>query len=627
MPEPAEAGVGGIAGGSEIPAGGTPAGGTPAGGTPWVPLAVLAVGLASIVLLIGADTLRQKTVLDDAARLQATGEIEAAVAISHLWLEEYVSGDQVDPREVSAGLERALDLAAAMLGESSDRRLEIPAREGVLRRRAAELKASIEGFRALAAERQVGYDLGQAVGIGSDVDVEYDGLFVELLAAVRSLKAALEDRLLRGQRSSRRTFLAIVAVWGLIVVFAAAGLWSRERHRQRAEEALAKSREELQESQRLEAMGRLAGGLAHDINNYLAAIRAQCEIVRMKRSADDPIGRKMDSAIRTVHKASSLLDRLLAFSRQQPVELEVVDLNRVIEGLATMVRPSLGENIALESRLAGDLWNVEVDLAQIEQVLVNLLVNARDAMPEGGEIVIETGNRRRPGVAADEQVRLAVTDTGRGIPPEVRDKIFEPFWTTKERGAGGGLGLATVYGIVRQSGGTIEVESAVDRGTTFEILLPRCRKPVSATARPLSSVVTLGGNERILLVDDNRDYRQSTAELLEALGYQVTAVADGEEALSTFTAAPGDFELVLSDVAMPRMGGRELAGRLADSGVPVILMSGHSDEAMDRLGIGPHEVHFSKKHFSATGLARRIREALDQRRAPSPALGNGVEER
>ncbi len=609
MPEPEEV----ASGGGEIP---------------WVPIAVLAMGLVSVALLIGTDSLRQRTMLDDAERLQAAGEIEAAVAISHLWLEEYVSGDRVDPREISAGLERALDLTAAMLGERVDRRLEIPAGEGALRRRAAELQASLEEFRALAAERQVGYDLGLEVGIGSDLDVEYDGIFVELLADIRTLEAALEDRLMRGQRGSRRIFLAIVAGWSLIVVFAAAGLWSRERHRRRAEEALSESREGLQESHRLEAMGRLAGGLAHDINNYLAAIRAQCEIVRMKRPAGDPIGRKMDSAIRTVHKASSLLDRLLAFSRQQPVELEVIDLNRVVEGLKTMVRPSLGENIRLSSRLAGDLWNVEVDLAQIEQVLVNLLVNARDAMPDGGEIVIETANRRRPASAgsrsgplsgspasgASELVRLAVTDTGRGIPTEVRDKIFEPFWTTKERGAGGGLGLATVYGIVRQSGGTIEVESAVGRGTTFEILLPRCRKAVSATAKPLSSVVTLGGSERILLADDNRDYRQSTGELLEALGYRVTAVADGEEALATFSAAPGDFELVLSDVAMPRMGGLELAARLADSGVPVILMSGHSDEAMDRLGIGPDEVHFSKKHFSATGLARQIREALDRRR-------------
>ena len=198
----------------------------------------------------------------------------------------------------------------------------------------------------------------------------------------------------------------------------------------------------------------------------------------------------MDAVIRTVHKASSLLDRLLTFSRQQPVELEVIDLNRVVDGLETMLRPSLGENVRIRTRLADDLWNVEVDLSQIEQVLVNLLVNARDAMPDGGEIIIETANHRRPAstgsrsggsagataAGGSEWVRLAVSDTGRGIPPEVLDKIFEPFWTTKERGAGGGLGLATVYGIVQQSGGPIDVDSEVGRGTTFEILLPRCRR-------------------------------------------------------------------------------------------------------------------------------------------------------
>jgi signal transduction histidine kinase len=594
-----------------------------------VPLAVLALGLVSVALLIGSDSLRQRTVLDAAERLQATGEIEAGGAISHLWLEEYVSGDRVQPGEIETGIERALELVEAMLGEPSaaDPRLEIPPAEGVLRRRAAELRASIEEFRALAAERQLGYDRGLSVGVGSDLDVEYDRIFVEFLAAASSLKAALEDHLQRRQQSSRLVFLAIVAAWSLIVVFAAAGLWSYERQRRQAEEAFSRSREELMESQRLEAMGRLAGGLAHDINNYLAAIRAQCEVVRMKRPAGDRIARKMDSAIRTVHKASSLLDRLLAFSRQQPVELEVVDLNRVVEGLEKMVRPSLGEDVRITTRLASDLWNVEVDLAQIEQVLVNLLVNARDAMPEGGTIRIETTNLMRPGGARDrsgtrpdaavareeECVRVAVTDTGRGIPPEVRDKIFEPFWTTKERGVGGGLGLATVYGIVRQSGGSIEVESEVGRGTTFEIFLPRCEKPASASVPPLSSVVTLGGSERILLVDDNQEYRQSTGALLEALGYRVTAAADGEEALATFNAAPGGFDLVLSDVGMPRMGGRELARRLRESGVPVILMSGHSEEAMDRLGIGPDEVHFSKRHFSATSLARQIRDALDLR--------------
>lgn len=277
--------------------------------------------------------------------------------------------------------------------------MAIPIHESDLRQQAIRLKSSIERFHAIDEERQRGFLIGSEVGIGSELDDEYDRVFDELMATAEDLETALEARLIHQQERSQVIFLTIVAVWSLIIVAAAGGLWTRERHLRRAEEALRRSHEQLTQSQRLEAMGRVAGGLAHDINNYLAAIRGHCEIVRMKRPDDERIARKMDSAIRTVHKASALLDRLLAFSRQQPVKLEVINLNRVIEGMEKMIRSSLGTEIRVEARLAEDLWSVEVDLVQTEQILINLLVNARDAMSQGGEVVIETGNVRVPSVA------------------------------------------------------------------------------------------------------------------------------------------------------------------------------------------------------------------------------------
>jgi signal transduction histidine kinase/CheY-like chemotaxis protein len=587
----------------------------------WLPLAVLGLGLVSIALLVGTDHLRQRSVIEGARRLQAMGEIRAAIAISHLWLEEYVSGDEVDVGSISAEAERALALAEALLGPApADPRTRIlePLEDPGLRRRAAALQASLEEFRAIAGERREGYERRLPVGIGSALDVEYDRLFTLMLAQTEALETALEEQMESRQRRSRGIFLVLVSAWSAIIAFAAAGLWSWERHRRQAEAALDESRAQLLHSQKLEAVGRLAGGIAHDINNYLAAIRSQCELVRMKRPPGDRIGNKMEAVIRTVSKATTLIDRLLTFSRRQPAELEVLDLDQVISGIEKMMRPSLGERVRLHSRPAKDLWHVEVDLAHVEQVLVNLLVNARDAMPDGGEIVIATENRRlEPGGELPggerEAVVVRVQDSGRGIPEEERDKIFEPFWSTKKKGAGGGLGLATVFSIVQQSGGRVEVASEVGRGTTFEVLLPRCRKSVTAGPSLASSLVRIGGRERILLVDDNEEFRDSVRELLEVLGYRVTAVADGEQALRVASEAEDPFELVLTDVIMPGISGPELVTELRrHRPLPAVFLSGHADDALVRHGVGPDEPQVLKHQFSATRLARQIREILDR---------------
>ena len=338
----------------------------------------------------------------------------------------------------------------------------------------------------------------------------------------------------------------------------------------------------------------------------------------------------MDAAIRTVVKASSLIDRLLAFSQRQAVEPEVVDLNRVLAGLEKMLRPSLGENVRIEKRLAEDLWHVLVDLSQTEQVIVNLLINARDAMPGGGMITLETANYRLP-LTGDrlpsetaarvgaEQVMLAVSDTGCGIAEHALDKIFDPFWTTKDKSAHSGMGLATVYGIVRQSGGRIHVTSKVGAGATFRIFLPRSsRRPAVAEAeKRAGEEVAIEGCEKILLVDDNEEFREATRALLEGLGYRVAAAADGEQALEVF-AADRELDLVLTDVVMPGISGTDLVDRLRrERDVKAIFMSGYAENVTSRHGLEADDVHFIKKQFSSTSLARTIREVLD-REGPVP---------
>ncbi|HEX2091857.1 MAG TPA: PAS domain S-box protein [Longimicrobiaceae bacterium] len=390
----------------------------------------------------------------------------------------------------------------------------------------------------------------------------------------------------------------------------------------RAEQALLQSEEQLRQAQKMEAVGRLAGGIAHDFNNMLTAIKGYTEML-MIDLADHPAQEDLAEIRKSTDRATSLTRQLLAFSRKQVLQPEVLDLNAVITNTENLLHRLIGEDVELEVRTSPSLGRVRTDRGQIEQVLMNLVVNARDAMPRGGRITIETRNVEAraeevpPGETADPgpHVLLSVSDTGTGMDEETLSHVFEPFFTTKLPGKGTGLGLATVYGIVRQSGGFIRVESAPGAGTTFRIYLPHARgAEAEEGVQHAPSLPERTGSETVLLVVGEAAVRALARKILEKQGYRVLEAGEGEEALRVVEGHPGPIHLLITDMVLPRMSGREIAERIRRTSpeVRVLYMSGY------RGGIGAHPevpgggTELLEKPFTAGDLVRRVQEVLDQ---------------
>lgn len=379
----------------------------------------------------------------------------------------------------------------------------------------------------------------------------------------------------------------------------------------------------LRQSQRLESVGRLAGGVAHDFNNVLTAIFGYADLLAEELPADSP-GRADLQEIRTAAtRAAELTRQLLAFSRQQVLQPVVLNVNDVVENLKKMLTRLIGADVQLEAHLAPHLGNIKADMGQLEQVIVNLAVNARDAMPVGGKLTIETANAdlsdayaetHRP-VVPGRYIMLAVSDTGTGMDAATKARLFEPFFTTKAPGKGTGLGLATVYGIVKQSGGYIWVYSELDHGTTFKIYLPRVEAPAEAVREPVATIGTPVGTETVLLAEDDEMLRPLARELLSKLGYRVLEASDSPAALAAARAHPGEIHLLISDVVMPGKSGVQLARQLTAERprLRVLYVSGYTDEAVVRHGILTPGVNFLQKPFTPDVLARKVREILDGR--------------
>ncbi len=395
--------------------------------------------------------------------------------------------------------------------------------------------------------------------------------------------------------------------------------------RREAERERAKLQEQLQQAMKMEAIGRLAGGIAHDFNNLLTAISGNLELARLDLDPSDPLDQYMVEASNAAASAVELTRQLLTFSRRQLIEPKVVNLNELIGGLRKMLTRLIGEDINLDTRFADDLGSVRVDPGQFQQLVVNLCVNARDAMPDGGQLVIETGNDEvdeafshvHPDALPGEYIRIAVSDTGHGMSEEVRRRIFEPFFTTKVEGRGTGLGLAMVFGVVKQAGGVIDVYSEAGMGTTFRIYLPRIDGPAEPLDRVSGRAELPRGDEVVLVVEDNAGVREFSSAILRRLGYQVLSAANGGEALLLAEKRSESIDLLLTDVVMPGMNGRELTERLqkCHPEIQVLFTSGYTEDMILHHRVMDEVAHYIAKPYSVQALAVKVRRVLDARQS------------
>ena len=404
---------------------------------------------------------------------------------------------------------------------------------------------------------------------------------------------------------------------------AAIGSYQDISERKKAEQQMFSLQEQLRQSQKMEAIGRLAGGIAHDFNNLLTVITIQSELLLRELRENDPMRTKIKDINDAAERAANLTRQLLAFSRRQILDIKVLNLNTIINDLEKMLHRIIGENIELKALLADDLGMVKVDPGQMEQVIVNLAVNAKDAMPQGGKLSIETSN-----VELDETysqnhiqavpgayVQLLISDTGIGMSKEVREQIFDPFFTTKEKGKGTGLGLSTVYGIVKQSMGTIWVYSEIDKGTTFKIYFPRVFEPGEELKKKETGEAVPRGTETILVVEDDGIVRELATVILKMQGYTVLKAEAGGEALLFSEQYKDPIHLILTDMVMPRMSGAQLIERIKQvrKNFKVLYMTGYAENAITQHGLLKKGVNLIQKPFTLEKLARKVREVLDEK--------------
>ncbi len=400
--------------------------------------------------------------------------------------------------------------------------------------------------------------------------------------------------------------------------------------RKRAEEERTWLQTQLHRAQKMEAIGHLAGGIAHDFNNLLTAIGGNASVALADAGISPAVRTMLAEISQAVTSASNLIRQLLAFSRQEVIAPRVLNLNVVVLHLQRLLQRLLGEDLDVKTLLSPELGQVRIDPGQVEQVLVNLCVNARDAMSHGGVLTVETSNVRldeafasgHPGVTAGDYVLLAVSDDGCGMSEETRARLFEPFFTTKELGKGTGLGLAMVYGAVKQNGGYIDVDSEPGQGTTFRIYLARVDAPAEAWSSPAQGEVR-GGTETVLLVEDDAAVRAPAQRMLQHLGYTVHACGSGQEALASAAALPGKVNLLVTDVVMPHMNGRELAERLSAvrPGMRVLFTSGYTHNVIAHHAILERGIEFLPKPYSLESLARQVRDVLDRPAPPAKQPG------
>ncbi|MGU3537825.1 CHASE3 domain-containing protein [Methylobacterium sp. A54F] len=542
----------------------------------------------------------------------------------------------LQPYEEALGrIERGLHTIADAVADDPDRTAEVTAL-------GAAIEAKLDELRRTIALKRTGDSEGARELVRAGEGKRLMDLVRERATTLRAeISRALRERQERAARMATRVQLAVAAAALLTLALGAYTIRQargRNRRLAAANETLAATHqalldtvagrerleERLRQSQKMEALGQLTGGLAHDFNNMLAIITGNLSLIeRALARGDAKVERYLAQALDGAGRAAALTHRLLAFARNQPLNPEPIDCNRLVPNLSEILRRTLGETIRVETVLSGGLWTARIDANQLENALLNLAVNARDAMPEGGRLTIETANTHldddyaaeHDGVPAGQYVMLALTDTGAGMRPEIAARAFDPFFTTKAPGSGTGLGLSQVYGFVRQSGGHVKIYSEVGQGTTVKLYLPRHRgepAPADAPAGAGAALPQGRPEEVILVVEDDDGVRVMAASALADLGYTVLQASGAAAGLAAIEAHP-EIALLFTDVVMPERSGRDLAdaARRLRPGLRVLYTTGYTRNAIVHNGIVDAEVQLIGKPYGVERLARKVRQVLD----------------
>jgi signal transduction histidine kinase/ActR/RegA family two-component response regulator len=602
--------------------------------------AMVVVIAAVIILLAQLQRDREAWVRHTLQVQTAMSELSNSVYRAEAFQRGYLlTGDrgyiQVYDRE-RVGLPAQIAELQALTADNPEQRAAIASLRAAIQRKLNSLDGAIALRRASA--------LPAAFATVSDPSSRVQSVGVaRILRQMQTTEAELLAQRTREAKWLNLSLLCAVGAAGLLVM-GFAGLWVEQARKagtalenayrelsaingelrsEMASRTLAEN--QVRQMQKMEAVGQLTGGIAHDFNNMLAVVIGSLHMIQRRLAkGDHDIGRFVEQALEGANRAATLTSRLLAFSRQQPLSPEPIEANRLVQGMSDLLSHTLGENIHVETVLGAGLWRCEADPTQLESVLVNLAVNARDAMPSGGRLTIETANAYLDGdyasserAKAGQYVMIAVSDTGQGMSREVLDKALDPFFTTKPVGKGTGLGLSQVYGFVKQSGGHLKIYSEPGHGTTVKIYLPRLfAEP--ARAEPVKTVQAVhgGGRRTVLLVEDDERVRRFAEEALRELGYEVVAAEDASSALARLEREP-DVDLLLTDIVMPETNGRQLAEQVLRlrPGLPVLYMTGFPRNAVVHNGLLEPDLDVMAKPFTVDQLAARVRQALEQKAA------------
>jgi two-component system cell cycle sensor histidine kinase/response regulator CckA len=580
-------------------------------------------------------------------RARKSGRRETAqIRMGGRWFEVTVDPMKGPQGEFAGAVQTVIDITEKKQSEQERERLldqlagERARLEAVLQQMPAGVViAEAPGGKLVMSNPQAERILRRPITLGNDIErqaefdllrpdgTEYTPAGIPLARSLASGEVVVNEEMeIVRQDGSRTTILVSSAPVrdrnGFIV--AAVATFYDVTERKRLEQ-------ELRQSQKMEAVGRLAGGVAHDFNNLLTIIGGYGQMIADSLGPEDPIRKDLEAILEASTRATALTRQLLTFSRRQMVQPKVLDLNRQVSRMNRMLRRMIGEDIELKTSLKAASSRVKADPGQIEQVVLNIAANARDAMPDGGRLTIRTADVEfdrehltgRRALPPGKYVELSISDTGTGMSPEIQSHLFEPFFTTKAKGKGTGLGLSTVYGIVKQSGGDVTIESEEGKGTTVRIYFPLAGGPERARREREQAEPVCGGTETILVVEDEADVRRLTSEMLKQQGYTVLEAASGPEAIRLWRDNRGKIDLVLSDVIMPHMSGPEMARELwtLKPDLKVIYMSGYTGETIARHGVLNQGTRFLQKPFTLKTLLRKVRAVLDEKNSAEAQPG------